>query len=63
MDLVTREEDLVEAQSSTVELVEAVELQAEALRNQIWQIEADLFLLDLEIADLNAHTLAGSMVY
>lgn len=62
-DLVAREAALLESDSSTEELIEAVRLQVEALRNELWEIEAEVFLIDLEVADLTTHKLADRVVY
>lgn len=62
-DLVTREEALLESDSSTEELVEAARLQVGALENRLWQIEGEVFLIDLEVADLSTHKLADRVVY
>jgi hypothetical protein len=62
-ELVAREEVLLQAGSSTTESLERAMVQEQTLRNQLWRVSADRFLVDLEIADLTAHNLSDIVVY
>lgn len=61
--VIAGEEELLDANASTTDRVEALRLQAVALEIQLWQIEAEMLLLDMEIADLTGHNLIESVVY
>lgn len=49
---VRREEELLELNASTVVRIESIRLETERIQNQLWQLQVDGYLTDLDLAQL-----------